>query len=139
MKSRHHFFIDDGLNDSLDKLTEKGDVTRSSIVEDALRAFLNREVASELDEKFKYRLDRHSLQLGRIERDVSFVMESLALFIHNDLAVTAQIAEDDQVSRDAGRLRFEKFLEQVCRLIASNKGVRARMLARDTDEDGDGH
>ncbi|OJW31163.1 MAG: CopG family transcriptional regulator [Rhodospirillales bacterium 69-11] len=134
MKSRHHFYIERALMKRLDQLAEKPGVTRSAILEDSLRAYLDRRGASELDDKFKQRLDRLSMQLGRIERDVGIVLESLALFVRYELTVTAPLPEDDQVSRTIGQERFQAFLDQVCRRIAGGKDFRAEVLARNGSE-----
>lgn len=134
MKSRHHFYIERELMKRLDQLAEKPGVTRSAILEDSLRAYLDRRGESELDDRFKHRLDRLSMQLGRIERDVGIVMESLALFVRYELTVTAPLPEDDQVSRTIGQERFQAFLDQVCRRIANGKDFRAEILARNPGE-----
>ncbi len=130
MKSRHHFYIDKGLIERLNQVAAKPGVTRSAIVEDGLRAYLDRRGANELDDRFKHRLDRLSLQLGRVERDVGIVMESLALFVHYELTVTAPLPEDDQAARAIGHDRFQAFLDQVCRRLANGKDVRAELRAR---------
>ena len=130
MKSRHHFYIERELMKRLDQLAQKPGVTRSAILEEGLRAYLDRRGASELDDKFKHRLDRLSLQLGRIERDIGIVMESLALFVRYELTVTAPIPEDDVTSRTIGQERFQAFLDQVCRRIAGGKDFRAEVLSR---------
>ncbi|MDR5729993.1 MAG: ribbon-helix-helix protein, CopG family [Terriglobia bacterium] len=134
MKSRLHFYIDRSLVERLDQLAAKPGVTRSAIVEDGLRAYLDRRGASELDDKFKHRLDRLSLQLGRIERDIGIVMESLALFVRFELTVTAPLPEDDHASRAIGHDRFQAFLDQVCRRLANGKDFRAELLARGVGE-----
>ena len=130
MKSRHHFYIEHGLVERLEQLTAKPGVTMSSIVESAVRAHLDRRGANELDDKFKTRLDKLSLQLGRIERDVGIVMESLALFVRYELTVTAPLPEDDHALRAIGQDRFQAFLDQVCRRLTNGKNFRTDLLAR---------
>lgn len=139
MKSRHHFYIERSLVERLDRLAAKPGVTRSAIMEDGLRAYLDRRAAPELDDKFKHRLDRLSLQLGRIERDIAIVMESLALFVRYELTITAPLPEDDQALRAIGHDRFQAFLDQVCRRLANGKDFRAELLARGVGEGGHEH
>jgi predicted transcriptional regulator len=129
-KSRHHFFLDREVVERLDELAAKPGVTKSSIVEAAVRGYLDRRGANELDDKFKARLDRLSLQLGRVERDIGIVMESLALFVRYELMVTAPLPDNDPVARATGQGRFQAFLDQVCRRIANGKNFRAELQAR---------
>jgi predicted transcriptional regulator len=137
-KSRHHFFLERDVVERLDELAAKPGVTKSSIVEAAVKAYLDRRGADELDDKFKARLDRLSLQLGRIERDIGIVMESLALFVRYELMVTAPLPDNDPVARATGQDRFQAFLDQVCRRIANGKNFRAELLAR-TEKGGTRH
>lgn len=134
-KTRHHFYIEHALIERLEQLAAKPGVTMSSIVQSAVRAHLDRRGANELDDMFRNRLDKLSLQLGRIERDVGIVMESLALFVRYQLTVTAPLPEDDQVLRAIGQDRFQAFLDQVCRRLANGKNFRADLLAR-TEQEG---
>jgi predicted transcriptional regulator len=136
MKSRHHFYIHDDVVKRLEQLTAKPGVTMSSIVETAVKAYLDRRGADELDDKLKVRLDKLSLQLGRIERDVGIVMESLALFVRYELTVTAPLPEDDQALRAIGHDRFQKFLDSVCRRLANGKDFRAELMARTNGLEG---
>ncbi len=130
MKSRHHFYIEHSLVERLEQLTAKPGVTMSSIVESAVRTHLDRRGANELDDKFRNRLDKLSLQFGRIERDVGIVMESLALFVRYQLTVTAPLPDDDHALRAVGQDRFQAFLDQVCRRLANGKNFRTDLLAR---------
>ena len=72
----------------------------------------------ELDDRFGLRLNRISMQLGRIERDGQVLLESLALFIRYQLNVTAPLADADAAARAVGRDRFQAFIEQVARQLA---------------------
>ena len=77
---------------SLEQLAAKPGVSRSAIVADAVRAYLDRRGADELDDRFKVRLDKLSQQLSRIERDVGIVMESLALFVRYQFMTGSPLA-----------------------------------------------
>ena len=110
MKPRHHLYLDDALTQELEKLAAKPGSSKSAIVSDALRAYLARRGAKELDDLFKLRFDRMSGQLNRIERDLAIVMESLGLFVRYHLTVTAPLPEPDRAARAVGRDRFEAFI-----------------------------
>lgn len=121
MKPRHHIYFDEALTEQLEALAAKPGSSKSAIVSDALRAYLARRGSKELDDMLKVRLDRISNQLGRIERDGNVLLESLALFVRYQLTVTAPLPEADQAGRAVGRDRFEAFVAQVGRQLASGK------------------
>lgn len=121
MKPRHHLYLDDALTEQLDRLGGKPGTSKSAIVADALRAYLDRRAASELDALFKVRLDRMSRQLGRVERDQKILLESLALFVRYQLTVTAPLPEADKAAQALGRERFQRFVDQVGRQLASGR------------------
>lgn len=118
MKPRHHLYLDEELTARLDALATKPGSSKSAIVSDALRAYLARRGAREIDDLLKMRLDRHGAQLNRIERDLQVLLESLALFVRYQLTVTAPLPEPDQAARAVGRDRFQAFIDQVGRQIA---------------------
>ena len=95
--------------------------TKSSILVDALTAWLGRQAASELEDRFAVRLDRMSMALGRIERDGHILLESLALFVRYELMVQAPLPEGDEAARAVGHDRFEAFVARVGDALAMGK------------------
>ncbi|HLG90327.1 MAG TPA: CopG family transcriptional regulator [Alphaproteobacteria bacterium] len=134
MKPRHHLYLDDELSERLEELARKPGSSKSAIVADALRAYLARRAARELDDLLKVRLDRVGNQLNRVERDQQIVMESLALFIRYQITVTAPLPEPDQAARAVGQDRFRAFIEQVGRRIASGRGLSSDLRMPATSE-----
>lgn len=136
MKPRHHLYLDDELTEQLEALAAKPGSSKSAIVADALRAYLARRGARELDDLLKVRLDRIGKQLSRIERDQQIILESLALFIRYQLTVTAPLPEADQAAaRALGQERFQAFIDQVGRRIAGGRTLAADVLARSSTEE----
>ncbi|SEH41881.1 CopG family transcriptional regulator [Magnetospirillum fulvum] len=86
---RHQLFLDPDLSARLETLAAKPGVSKSTILADALAAWLNRRGSQELDERFGLRLHRISDQLDRIERDGQVLLESLALFVRYQLTAAA--------------------------------------------------
>lgn len=124
MKPRHHLYLDDELTAKLDALAAKPGTSKSAIVADALRAYLARRGAKELDDLLKVRLDRVTTQLGRIERDIQILLESLALFIRYSFSVTAPLPESEQAAaRAVAQDRYQAFIEQVGRRMAAGRTV----------------
>lgn len=120
-KVRHQLFLPKPLSDRLEVLAAKPGASKSAILADAVAAWLDRRGGSELDDRFGLRLDRLSAALARLERDSHITLESLALFIRFELAIQAPLAEDDLSGRALGRARFEAFVKQVARHVASGR------------------
>jgi hypothetical protein len=132
LKPRHHLYLDDDLTAQLEALAAKPGSSKSAIVGDALRAWLARRGAREIDDTLRIRLDRFSAQLNRIERDNQVLLETLALFVRYQLTVTAPLPEPDQAARAVGRDRFQAFIERVGRQIAG--GARTLSPKREGED-----
>jgi len=138
MKPRHHLYLDDELTEQLEALAAKPGSSKSAIVSDALRSYLARRGANEIDDRLKVRLDRVSRQLNRIERDQQILLESLALFVRYYLTVTAPLPEADQeAARALGQERFQAFIDQVGRRIAGGRTLAGEVLAQAPEEEAE--
>jgi len=120
-KVRHQLFLPRPLSDRLVALAAKPGATKSAILVDALTAWLNRRGASELEDRFAIRLDRLTRAIGRVDRDTYVILETLALFIRFELAIQTPLAENDQAGRALGAKRFEAFVNQVGRQVATGR------------------
>lgn len=117
MKVRQNLYIDSELSKSLDELVRRGG-NKSRIVNEALKTWLARRGAKEIDDLFKPRLDRLTRDIGKCRRDVEVVLEALSLFIRYQLTVTAPLPEADTAALSVGNARFERFIAQLGRQIA---------------------
>lgn len=120
-KVRHQLFLPKSLSDRLEALAARPGATKSAILVDALTAWLNRRGASELEDRFSIRLDRLTRAIGRVDRDTYVILETLALFIRFELAIQTPLAENDQTGRALGAKRFEAFVNQVGRQVATGR------------------
>ncbi len=131
MKERHNLYFDSDLSRRLDLLAAKPGSSKSAIIEDAFRAYLDQRGASELIDRLAPRLDKLSTQLNRIERSQRVLVESLALYIRFHFSVLPPLSDADQT---AGRMlaqeRYQAFIEQVGRKIGSQKGMVEEILNR---------
>jgi predicted transcriptional regulator len=118
---RYQLFLTPKLAERLEALAAKPGVTRSAILVDALTAWLNAAGASEVEERFGARLDRISNQLARIERDGHVLIEAFALFVHYQLTVMPPVPQGDVAARTHGRGRFNAFVAEVGKAMASGK------------------
>jgi len=123
VKPRHHLYLDEELTARLDMLASKPGTSKSAIISDALRDYLNRRATREVDDLLKHRLDRISKQLGRIERDGCVLLETLSLFVRYQLTVTAPLPEADKAAQAVGRERFRRFVDQVGRQLATGRSI----------------
>lgn len=123
MKPRHHLYLDSELTARLEMLGSKPGTSKSAIVSDALRDYLNRRATREVDDLLKSRLDRINTQLSRIERDGQVLLETLSLFVRYQLTVTAPLPEGDKAAQAVGRERFRRFVDQVGRQLATGRSI----------------
>ena len=131
MKPRHNLYLDEDVAEQLAKLTDRAGSSKSSIVNDAVKAYLARRGAKELDDVFKQRLDRIGEQLRRLERDQSVMIESFALYVRYELGVTPPLPASEQAAAQAlGRDRFQQFIEQVGRRMAGDKRITEEVTDR---------
>ena len=122
-KVRHQLFLPKALSDRLEALAAKPGASKSSILTDAVTAWLNRRGASELEDRFAIRLDRMTQAIGRVDRDTHVILETLALFIRFELSIQAPLAENDQAGRALAAKRFEAFVQQVGRQVAAGRRI----------------
>ena len=121
MKIRQNLYLDRKVADALRALAAGPGGNKSRLVNDALSAWLAQRASSQLDDRLKLRLDRMSRDQARIARDLEVLLESFALFVRYQLLVSAPLADPDTIALAAGRARFEKFIGQVGRQLASGK------------------
>lgn len=121
MKIRQNLYIDRDLSQALETLAAGTRGNKSRLVNDALRDWLGRKGAKEVDDLLKPRLDRITREVSGTRRDIDVLMESFALFVRYQLMVTAPLPEADAAARAVGRDRFEAFVSQVGRQIAGGK------------------
>lgn len=127
MKVRQNLYIDRAVSEALDRLAAGPGKNKSRLVNDALAAWLARRATNEIDDLLKLRLDRISRDIALVHRNVDVLLESLALFVRYQLLVTAPLPEADKAGLAVGMARFERFVGQVGRQLAT--GVRTLVPA----------
>lgn len=124
-KVRHQLFLPKSVSDRLEALAARPGASKSAILADAVTAWLNRRGASELEERFAIRLDRMTQAIGRVDRDTQVILETLALFIRFELSIQTPLAENDHAGRALAARRFEAFVSQVGRQVATGRRTLA--------------
>lgn len=109
---------------SLDEMAKRPGVSKAAIVDAALAAFLSPEADDRRDAAIIRRLDRMDRWIDRLERDLTITAETLALYVRYYLTVTPPLPEQDREAAQAlGRERFDYFIEQLAKRLASGKGL----------------
>lgn len=116
-KTRHQFYLPDDLSERLEALAAKPGSSKTTILTDALRAWLHRKAGDELDQRFGPRLDRQTRSSHRIEARLDHVAEVLDLFVAHQLTLVAHQPPFDEATARLGRARFDRFMEQVARRL----------------------
>lgn len=124
MKHRVDAYLDPDIFKQLARAATQAGASRSSVVEAAVAAFLSSDGIDKREAVFTRRLDRLTRQYGKLDRNLTILTETLALFIHYQLAVSPQIPVDDEAAVKAqGRERFEAFVARLGRRLAESKSL----------------
>ncbi|MDR6841300.1 CopG family transcriptional regulator [Pseudoxanthomonas sacheonensis] len=130
-RARLNVFLEREHAQRLEELSAMKGLSKSGIIAAALASFLSPDGGDRREAAMARRLDRLSQQFERLERDQTILIETLALFIRHNLAVTAPIPEAHQeAARAQGRFRFEQFIEQLARHLQ-----RGQRLVKDVIEE----
>ncbi|WP_024510707.1 hypothetical protein [Bradyrhizobium sp. ARR65] len=131
MKPKLSAYVSDSVSQRLELAAKRPGTNKSAIVEAALDRFLNPERDTSGDAALIRRLDRMSRQLDRIDGDLSVMAETIALFVRYYLTITPPLPSGDQeAARALGRERFEMFVAQVGKRVASGSRLVADVMER---------
>lgn len=121
-KTRHQFYLPDDLSDALDRLAKRPGASKTAILTEALRAWIEREGSRELDARFGPRLDRQLSAIRRVEEVTSMTAEVLDLFVQHQLTLVAHQPPFSEETGMLGLKRHRQFMEQVARRLARTGG-----------------
>lgn len=131
MKDKVSVYLSDSVVQRLRMAAKRPGGNKSAIVDAALDRFLNPERDQLGDAALMRRLDRLSRQVGRVERDLAITAETLALFVRYYLTITPPLPGADQnAARALGRERFEAFVTQVGRRVATGGRLVAEVMEK---------
>lgn len=136
-KVRLSVYLDPATLAKVIELAERKQEPRSLVAEAAIASFLTPDDADRRDAAFIRRLDLLTRQGERLERDLSIVAETLALFIRFWLTVTPPLPESAQSAAQAkGRERFDLFLEALGRRLSKGRAFLREVSLERLDQDG---
>ncbi len=110
------FRIETGLSRDLTDLARRRGLTRTEVLEAALRSFLSPDQEERIEALLTRRLDRIGRQLDRIEWHGEMSGEALALFVRHWLTSTAPLPDDALPAAQAsGKRRWKAFVDALSR------------------------
>ena len=138
MKPRLNVHVAHELFEKVELTAKRPGVTKAAVVEAALLSFFSQELDEKRDGALIRRLDRMTRQYDRLERNLSTVTETLALYIRFFLTVTPPLPEMDQdAARALGKERFDYFTTQLARRLAGGKNMIRDVLEEISAEESD--
>lgn len=100
----------------------------STVAEAAIGSFVTPDEAERQEAAIAARFDLLSRQLGRLERDQTVAVETLALFVRHWLQTTPAPDFRTASARSKGTERFEAFTEALGRRLVKARGFAAEVL-----------
>ena len=115
LKQRHHVYLPDDLSTALDALGREPGSSKSAVVANALRAWLDGRAASALEARFGSRIGRHhELVIGKLD----FLAEALGTFVQHQLTLVAHHPPFTPEAARLGQQRYRTYVEAVGRKLA---------------------
>jgi len=123
------FRIETALSRDLTDLARRRGLTRTEVLEAALRSFLSPDQEERIEALLTRRLDRIGRQLDRIEWHGEMSGEALALFVRHWLTSTAPLPDDALPAAQAsGKRRWEAFVDALSRRMEAGPKLAAELM-----------
>jgi predicted DNA-binding protein len=128
-KKRYSILLPQELAERFERVAKLRHGAKSAMVEDALDRRLNPEKYPLIDEGLLRRLDEQAKSLATLRRDCAIIAELLSLFVRYFLTITPPLGErEQQPARTLGKERFQLFVAQIGRRIASDRRLVSEVL-----------
>jgi predicted DNA-binding protein len=134
-KTRHQFYLPDDLSERLGSLAAKPGASKTTILTDALRAWLDRRAGDEMDQRFGRRLDRQTKASNRVESRVEQMAGALDLFIFHQLTLVAHQPPFDEATARLGKARYDRFMDQVARRLQARSSIASSSSGQENDDE----
>jgi predicted transcriptional regulator len=130
MRHRHALYLSEATTQQLQIVAETHHVSKSEILERALRRYLVSENTDRSYDLMNIQQEATTRSLRRVERDLAIAVELTATFVRYFLMITPPLPEDvHEAARALGQLRFERVIESVANRLKTDRGVVARVMA----------
>jgi hypothetical protein len=122
LKRRYSILLSDELAERFERVARRRNGAKSAIIEEMLDRRLNPERYPLIDDAVLRRFDELTKELAGIKRDLAITTEMVSLFVRYYLTITPPLAaREHQAARALGRERFQVFVDQIGRRIASDR------------------
>jgi hypothetical protein len=139
MKPKIGVYLTDDVAKLLKAAVRRSGATKSDIVNEALWRFLGPPPETDPGGEVLRRLDGLTNGLRRIHRDGEIMAETLALHIRQFLMITPPVPKVDQdAAMKLGRERYEVFIAQIAKRVASDSGMVQEIMDKIAETHGDG-
>lgn len=129
LKKRYSILLSDEIAERFERVARRRNGAKSAIIEEMLDRRLNPERYPLIDEGILRRLDDLSRNLGALKSEVAVAAEMVALFARYFLTITPPLATSEQPSaRALGKERFQVFVTQIGRRIASDRRLVSEVM-----------
>jgi predicted DNA-binding protein len=137
-KRRYSILLSEELAERFERLAKLRRGAKSALVEEALERRLNPEKFPLLDNALLRRLDEQATGLATLKRDTAINTEMISLFVRYFLTITPPLPDNEQQpARALGRRRFEVFVAQIGRRLASDRRLVSEVLESIADNNPD--
>ncbi len=135
VKQRLSVYLDADMMARLEKLADKERTAKSAVAEAAIMSFLTADDTDRWEAAVTRRMDRLTRSVDRMERDLEFSVEALALYIRAWLTATPPLPDNAQAAAQAkGLERYASFIEALGRRLA--KGQRLSQEVSEESPEG---
>jgi predicted DNA-binding protein len=128
-KKRYSVLLPQELAERFERVAGLRHGSKSAIVEEALDRRLNPEKYPFIGDALLRRLDEQSRSIATLKRDTVIIAEMLSLFVRYFLTITPPLGErEQQPARALGKERFQVFVAQIGRRLASDRRLVSEVL-----------
>jgi predicted DNA-binding protein len=129
LKRRYSILLSDELAERFERVARRRNGAKSAIIEEMLDRRLNPERYPLIDDGILRRFDELSKEFAGIKRDVAIVTEMVSLFVRYYLTITPPLAmREHHAARTLGKERFQVFVAQIGRRLASDRRLVSDVL-----------
>jgi predicted DNA-binding protein len=129
LKKRYSILLSDEIAERFERVARRRNGAKSAIIEEMLDRRLNPERYPLIDEGILRRLDELSRNLGTLKSEAAVATEMVSLFVRYFLTVTPPLGASEQAgARALGKERFQVFLRQIGRRIASDQRLVSEVM-----------
>lgn len=128
-KKRYSVLLPHELAERFERVAGLRHGSKSAIVEEALDRRLNPDKYPFIGDALLRRLDEQSRSFATLKRDTVIIAEMVSLFVRYFLTITPPLGErEQQPARALGKERFQVFVAQIGRRLASDRRLVSEVL-----------